>query len=415
MKVDDSNKAQSPIRVAFLDMHMPFMNGAMLAEKIKTNSNLASLKLVMMTSMAARGDASYFANLGFDAYFPKPAITSDLLKALQLCLQKNSTDEPAPFITRHYLQDLEQNSITQSSDSDIALLENCRLLLVEDNRINQEVARHILEEFGITPDIAANGLEAINALIDSSLDTAFDVILMDCQMPEMDGYQATKAIRAAKAGEHNKDISIIAMTANAMMGDKEKCLAAGMNDYLAKPIDPAKLKDKILQYLSLSADQNNTIQNSTVQNSTVQNSTVQNSKADTKPPSKPTTKLQTQTNTDESAEAPIWDQAEFAKRLNNNAAIQAKLLELFTEEMPTHLIELEKSIAASDFQLQREISHKMQGMTANISAKKLATLMKEFNQSAKDRDLEAVEGVFAQIHACYQSLCDLISETLPAK
>ena len=355
--------------------------------------------------MAARGDASYFANLGFDAYFPKPAITSDLLKALQLCLQKNTTDEPVPFITRHYLQDLEQNSITQSSDSDIALLENCRLLLVEDNRINQEVARHILEEFGITPDIAANGLEAVNALINSSLDTAFDIILMDCQMPEMDGYQATKAIRAAKAGEHNKDISIIAMTANAMMGDKEKCLAAGMNDYLAKPIDPAKLKDKILQYLSLSADQN----------STAQNSTAQNSKADTKPPPNPTTELQTQTNTDESAEAPLWDQAEFAKRLNNNAAIQAKLLELFTEEMPTHLIELEKSIAASDFQLQREISHKMQGMTANISAKKLATLMKEFNQSAKNRDLEAVEGVFAQIHACYQSLCDLISETLPAK
>jgi CheY-like chemotaxis protein len=116
-----------------------------------------------------------------------------------------------------------------------------KILLVEDNRINQIVATTILSKLKLKADIADNGIKAIEKLKSAS----YDLILMDCQMPEMDGYETTRAIRAGKAGKEHQDIHIIAMTANAMKGDKEKCMNAGMNDYLAKPIDIDKLHQKL--------------------------------------------------------------------------------------------------------------------------------------------------------------------------
>ena len=142
-------------------MYMPHMDGASLAKNVKDNSNFKEVKLVMMTSMAARGDANYFRDLGFSAYFPKPAITKDLFKTLSLCLsQSTGSSKKLPLITRHYLKDVESNEQANVNKN----LSQCRLLLVEDNRINQEVARHILAEFGIVPDVAVNGLEALNFL-----------------------------------------------------------------------------------------------------------------------------------------------------------------------------------------------------------------------------------------------------------
>ncbi|MBU2894016.1 response regulator [Colwellia sp. D2M02] len=411
------SKEKSPIKIAFLDMHMPKMNGAMLAKKITETPKFAHIKLVMMTSMATRGDASYFASRGFSAYFPKPAVTGDLLKALQLCLAKNETsNEQTPLITHHYLQDLENNSITQNTDDEIRKLTHCRLLLVEDNRINQEVARHILEDLGITPDIAANGLEALASLKAANEDTPFNIVLMDCQMPEMDGYQATKAIRSGKSGEINKDITIIAMTANAMAGDKEKCLAAGMTDYLSKPINSASLKEKILMHLmpqfiddglgeyhpkSISlapmAEQE-VIEDKTALLSQKQNTV--------------TTDNET-TNNNISQDTNIdltWDSDDFAKRLTYNDAIQQKLLALFLEETPSLINELEQSVAKDDLLQQQEVSHKIQGMTANISAKKLSALAKQFNKYAKEAKSVETKALITQLVCEYNNLTKLLKE-----
>lgn len=123
-----------------------------------------------------------------------------------------------------------------------------RILLVEDNMINQEVAKELLSEIGFTADIANNGKEAIQILKESVTDP-YDLVLMDCQMPEMDGYEATRAIRNGSAGENYNQIPIVALTANAMKGDKQKCLGAGMDDYLSKPINPARLEAKLAYYL----------------------------------------------------------------------------------------------------------------------------------------------------------------------
>lgn len=124
--------------------------------------------------------------------------------------------------------------------------DNCPILLVEDNLINQVVAKELLSDQGLHADIANNGLEALAMLKDNG---KYQVILMDCQMPELDGYEATKRIRAGQAGQHYQSIPIIALTAHAMKGDKEKCLNAGMSDYVSKPIDSDLLTDKINQYL----------------------------------------------------------------------------------------------------------------------------------------------------------------------
>jgi CheY-like chemotaxis protein len=122
-----------------------------------------------------------------------------------------------------------------------------RLLLVEDNLINQEVALGVLEDLGFEADIAENGAEAIDCLRKTR--HPYDLILMDCQMPVMDGYKATGEIRSGTAGEAMKRVPIIAMTANAVRGDREKCLDAGMDDYLPKPIDPDSLEQKLNQWL----------------------------------------------------------------------------------------------------------------------------------------------------------------------
>jgi CheY-like chemotaxis protein len=237
--------------VAFLDMQMPEMDGEKLATLIKRNTNFDSMKLVMMTSMVARGDAQYFANLGFNGYFTKPATVSDLFDALQVVAEDGEALHQAqPLVTRHYLKGLQSQKEKLAKQESYALPENTYILLVEDNRINQEVAKCVLKNLNVTPDIAANGLEALSALQMSSNDHAYQLILMDCQMPEMDGYEATRQIRSKKAGERYYDIPIVAMTANAMEGDREKCLAAGMNDYLAKPINPEKISSMLTKWLS---------------------------------------------------------------------------------------------------------------------------------------------------------------------
>ena len=123
-----------------------------------------------------------------------------------------------------------------------------KILLVEDNKVNQVVACALLKQAGISFDIAENGLEAIEKLKNKTTEP-YKLLLMDCQMPEMDGYQATKAIRNGDAGEYYKNVTIIALTANAMQGDRDKCLSAGMTDYLTKPLDFDALNPKLQQWL----------------------------------------------------------------------------------------------------------------------------------------------------------------------
>jgi len=250
------NKA--PFDVAFLDMQMPYMDGAELGKRIKSDKRFENMKLVMMTSMGHIGDARYFADLGFDGYFPKPTTTADLFGALSVVAEGGEVLEDAtPLVTSHYLKTLIPEKDESSTHSKLDNIKGSRILLVEDNRINQMVAKGILNKLGLCfIDIANNGAECLEKLAQEKSTLNFDVVLMDCQMPEMDGYEASRQIRAGSAGKLNTNIPIIAMTANAMADDKQKCLDAGMDDYLSKPIDADLLREKLLHWLSGDVENN---------------------------------------------------------------------------------------------------------------------------------------------------------------
>ncbi|MGB8952034.1 MAG: two-component regulator propeller domain-containing protein [Candidatus Aminicenantales bacterium] len=218
----DARKAGKTFQLILIDANMPEMDGFALAEEIKKHPELDKAFIMMLSSAGFRGDAMRCRKLGLSAYLTKPIKQSYLLDAIMLALgtplQKG---EESPLITRYTLKKARKQY---------------HMLLAEDNIINQKLASYILEKRGHKVHIAWNGLEVLEALEKDS----FDCILMDVQMPKMDGYQATAAIRK-KEMETGGHIPIVAMTAHAMVGDREKCLESGMDDYIAKPLKPYDL------------------------------------------------------------------------------------------------------------------------------------------------------------------------------
>jgi len=226
-------KVDAPFDAAILDMRMPGMDGAELGAHIKRDPKLQNTEMIMLTSHGLRGDASRMEKIGFAAYLTKPIRRSQLFDCLVNVLshnkQKPSAQKPQ-LVTKHSLsQDRRRKS---------------RVLLVEDNIINQKLGLRMVEKFGFRADVAANGKEAVKMLTKFQ----YNIVLMDIQMPEMDGFEATRVIRDPNSAVIDHDVSIVAMTANAMKGDRDRCLNAGMNDYVAKPIEPQKLLEALEKY-----------------------------------------------------------------------------------------------------------------------------------------------------------------------
>ncbi|HAG39234.1 MAG TPA: histidine kinase, partial [Pseudoalteromonas sp.] len=222
--------------IAVLDMQMPEMDGMELCKVLKAHDDYKAMPLVMMTSIAGMEGAQRYSKIGFQAYFPKPVTTADLISALSVITSSDST-EPLPLVTPGYISSLRK----EKSDTP------AKILLVEDNPVNQHVSTLMLKKLNCEVILAQNGQEAINTLSEHN-EGYFDLVLMDCQMPVMDGFDATANIRDGIAGDEHKAIKIIALTANAMDSDKERCINAGMDDYLTKPIQLDILKEKIEQY-----------------------------------------------------------------------------------------------------------------------------------------------------------------------
>nr|WP_320193393.1 PAS domain S-box protein [uncultured Desulfobacter sp.] len=222
--------AKDPYTLAAIDMQMPDMDGETLGRTIKDDPMLAPIHLIMLTPMGRGGDAGRFEQADFDAYANKPIRQRDFLSILVKVVSGGSTTAPRALVTRYSARE-EQHLFTQ----------NARVLVVEDNSVNRQVAVGSLVKLGLQADAVANGIEAIKAL----MRIPYDLVFMDIQMPGMDGFQATRRIRDPETGILNNNIPIIAMTAHAMQGDREKCLSSGMNDYITKPID----KNMLLEVL----------------------------------------------------------------------------------------------------------------------------------------------------------------------
>ncbi|MBW3694511.1 response regulator [Vibrio sp. T187] len=226
--------------IAFLDMQMPDADGIDLCKKMKSEKDYRVTELIMMTSMDSVANQDLFKKVGFSGYFPKPATTSDLFDALNVIGSKGFSTKDH-LVTHNYLSTLEPR---EQERAPIEIDEGLKVLVVEDNRVNQIVIEGVLSKMGIDVSIAEHGKIALASLNEQH----FDLVLMDCQMPEMDGYEATQQIRLGAAGDNNIKIPIIAMTANAMSGDRDACLKAGMNDYLAKPINKQEVLSKISEW-----------------------------------------------------------------------------------------------------------------------------------------------------------------------
>ena len=250
---------KDPYEIAIIDMQMPGINGETLGQKIKQDPDLKNIIMVMMTSMGQRGDAKRLEEIGFAAYLIKPIKQSKLYDCLAMVtgMQKEAAKKrPVEIVTRHSLSEDQKRKI--------------RILLAEDNIINQKVVLNILKKIGYSVDAVANGKEAVKAL-DM---IPYDIVLMDCQMPEMDGYEATREIRKIEDRRQKKEdrmqekqillrneqpatsnqqqtssIPIVAMTAHAMKGDRERCLKAGMDDYLSKPVKSQELSDVLEKWI----------------------------------------------------------------------------------------------------------------------------------------------------------------------
>jgi signal transduction histidine kinase/CheY-like chemotaxis protein/HPt (histidine-containing phosphotransfer) domain-containing protein len=219
-----------PYQMVLLTGELPDMEGETLGRLIKADARLHTTVLLYFATHGRPGDGRRIHEAGFAAYLLKPCRQDDLEDGLALAWQLRHEESPAPLITRHSLA--EGRAAEHPVPPAVVRVRETpvRVLLVEDNAVNQKLGVRLLEKLGCRVDLAANGREGVEMIAT----LPYDVVFMDCQMPEMDGYDATRLVRASETRVAR--VPIVAMTANAMRGDREKCIEAGMDDYIAKPI-----------------------------------------------------------------------------------------------------------------------------------------------------------------------------------
>jgi len=349
--------------IAVLDMQMPGMDGETLGRVIKSDAKLQSIKLLMMTSLGQRGDSKRLKQIGFSAYLTKPVRQSELFHALATLASSSYQKSKKTLVTKYSINEMQ--------------LEKFRILLVEDNITNQQVAMGILRKTGVRVDAVANGREAITALEQMP----YDLVFMDVQMPIMDGFEATRIIRdkSSKVRDHN--IPIIAMTAHAMKRDKEKCLEAGMNDYLSKPISPAPLAEKLEQWLDYKPE------------------VPTNTKKDIQ--EKPSTPQD---------QIGIFNPAEFLERMMDDRDLAQMIIDEFLKNTPGLILDIEEHIQNNESEKAGNVAHSIKGSAANVSASRLVEVAFKIEQAGKNNNLEIQKELYPQLKEQFELLKKVLLE-----
>ncbi len=393
--LERADEQGEPFELAILDMHMPEMDGITLARRIKADPRLASTLLIMLTSVGSYGDISAARQAGILVYISKPVRQTDLRNALLTA--RNLLHIQAP--TRAPIPETPVVPATNAVPEQPAL-PRARLLLAEDNPVNQDVAVTMLELLGCHVDIANNGQEALDALKRMK----YDLVLMDCQMPEMDGFEATKAIRSqevAAASPSQPQLPIIALTANAMSGDRERCLAAGMDDYLSKPFTQEKLSAALSRWL-LQTDK--TAQSQPI----MTQSSEQKSSGTVAPPiaAQPAESLAgaPMTNGETSILDPVALKQIRALQRPGGPNILQKVIASYLKDSSQLLDTIRSAIAQNDPPILHRAAHSLKSTSATVGATSLASLCKELEalgraQTTDNADvfLSAIEKEYIQV------------------
>ncbi len=336
-----------PFPIAILDMQMPGMDGETLGTKIKKDPVISDTRLVMMTSLGRRGDARRLEDIGFSAYLTKPVKQSDLCDCI-LTVQNG----------KHYLKERAEGNIVTRHTISENRRRALRILIVEDNMINQTITMEMINRLGYQADAVADGQEAVTAL--ESI--PYDLVLMDCQMPVMDGYEATRCIRDPKSAVLNHDIPIVAVTAFAMQGDREKCLDAGMDDYLAKPVKAEDLCEMVEKYLDSDSSP---------------------APAFTASPETEVSKNVQETSQD----API--NIDLIKETSKgNQDFERKLIDIFITDSEKRLTAIESAVNGSDAGAVRHEAHTVKGSCAYIGADEMREIAFRLEKLGTSGDLE---------------------------
>lgn len=264
---------------------------------------------------------------------------------------------------------------------------NARVLVVEDNISNQKVTRGLLQKLGIHVEVAGNGKEAVKML----QKIPFDLVLMDCQMPVMNGFEATLAIRDSSSSVLDRKIPVIALTANAMQSDREHCQAVGMDDFLSKPIDFFSLHKVIQHWLTNPVNSDEKVSDSENETSTVvTESPVIASGHDEK----------------------LFDYADLLNRMDNDEEVIPLVVEAFLQDIPDRIEPLKAAIKTADFNQITQIAHNIKGTAANVSAKALSSFSINIEQAARSGDLDTIVEIFPDFEECFIQLKSILEKLL---
>ena len=406
VKLQTAVQNGTPYQVALLNMYMPEMDGTMLGSLIKANTKFKNTKLIMMTHLGQRGDAKKLKKIGFCGYLTKPIRKAQLHDCLALALglkEKSNGLVLDRFITRHTIAESHKRCV--------------RILLADDNLTNQQVATAILEKLGYRADVVANGKEALAALTG----TPYDLVFMDCQMPEMDGYEATRQIRnwggetgnrKLETGEASggcvfppaagsstsikfqaSSIPIIAMTAHVMKGNREKCLRAGMNDYIAKPISPGAVADVLDRWLSGPASASFDEKHLTGPESNRETPEISKASNESEPvPGQPAQNTIT------------FDRSTFLERLMGDEDLAKIVIAAFLEDIPKQMADLKAPIERGDAGKTGAQAHKIKGAAANVGGMAMSAVASEMENAGKADDMEQLSKLMPGLEAQFERL-----------
>jgi len=346
VKIREARTGQDDFRLVLLDRHMPEQDGFYVAEKIKEEFELEKMTIMMLTSGGQRGDAARCRDIGIAGYLVKPIKQSELYNAVVSVLSGTAMENRKSLVTRHTIRE------------DLSRL---HILLVEDHPFNRKIALAILQKRGLAAKICKNGKEAVETLQKGD----FDLVLMDIQMPIMDGYQATGAIREREktTGEH---IPIIAMTAHALTGDREKCIQAGMDDYITKPIKPDILIKKIGKW----------------------------AKAKISSPEK----LTPPAGRDDSDLKPLFEKYE------TDMDFLRELAEMYIDITPEELDSIEKALNERNFEKIEKVAHSAKGAAMNFGLEKLGDLFFALEKAGKKNDFDAATDSLNKARTLYNPI-----------